>query len=199
MTATCGLCPSVSSWKLDSSRTTMSSGVRVSTSWMTACPMFPPTSTRRRPSDSTRSTSVVVVVFPFVPVTPTIGAGQRRKKSAISVSTGILRLSARRIVGERGRMPGMTKTKSGSASAMSSLDGPSTSVAGTSPSRSMPSRSSSRGMRSAIVTCAPFATRKRARPAVVLPLPSPTMVTRRPRNSSARISGSNSTVMPAAR
>src|SRR5439155_1274570 len=83
MSKTCGLCPSVSSWKLDSSRTTMSSGVRVSTSWMTACPMFPPTSTRRRPSDSTRSTSVVVVVFPFVPVTPTIGAGQRRKKSAI--------------------------------------------------------------------------------------------------------------------
>src|SRR6059036_3514406 len=99
----------------------MSSGVSESTRWRGApVPMFPPTTTRRRPSESTRSISVVVVVFPFVPVTPTMGAGQRRKKSAISVITGTLRCRARRMVGERGRVggggggvPGDEKAKAG--------------------------------------------------------------------------------------
>ena len=73
-------------------------------------PMFPPVTTRRGPRSRMRWSMVVVVVFPFVPVTPTIGAGQRRKKRPISVSTGMSRCSARRIVADRGRMPGITKT-----------------------------------------------------------------------------------------
>ena len=199
-TATCGLCASVSNWKLESSSTTMSSGVNDSTRCSGApVPMFPPVITRRRPDDSTSSISVVVVVLPFVPVTPTIGARHSRKKSAISVSTGILRWRARRIVGDRGRIPGMTKTKSGSARARSSLEGPSTSSTSTPCRRARPSPSFSADSRSLTVTVAPLATRNRARPAVVRPLPSPTIVTRRPRNSSAVTSGSKVTVIPAFR
>ena len=73
--------------------------------------------------------------------------------------TGTRRCTARRIVGERGRIPGMTKTRSGSASARSSLDGPSTSSTGVSPRRAMPSASSSRDFGSVTVTRAPFDTR----------------------------------------
>ena len=160
-TATCGLWPSVSSWKLESSRTTTSSGRSRSSSWMTGVPMFPPTMTRRVPRASTRSTSVVVVVFPFVPVIPTIVAGQSRKKRAISVRTGTRRCSARRMVGDRGRIPGMTKTKSGSARARSSLEGPSTSSTSfaVSPRRAIPSARSSSRFGSVIVTRAPLPTR----------------------------------------
>ena len=159
--------------------------------------MFPPATTRRRPDESTSSMIVVVVVLPFVPVTPTIGARQSRKKSAISVRTGIFRWRARRMVGDRGRMPGMTNTKSGSARARSSLEGPSTSFTSTPCSRARPSPSLSADSRSLTVTVAPLATRNRARPAVVRPLPSPMIVTRRPRNSSAVTSGSKVTVTAA--
>src|SRR6266550_1255539 len=61
----------------------MSSGVNDSTRCSGApVPMFPPAITRRRPDESTSSMSVVVVVLPFVPVTPTIGARQAREAFA---------------------------------------------------------------------------------------------------------------------
>ena len=189
-TATCGLRASVSSWNEESSSTTMSSFAIVSSSWMIARPILPPTITRRRPRERIRPISVVVVVFPLVPVTPTIVAGHSRKNSPISVSTGICRCSARRIVAERGRTPLITNTNSGSASAASSLDGPSTSLTGVSPRRPMPSASCSRVFASVMVTLAPHDTRNLARPEAVRPLPRPTIVTRRPRKSSRPISAS---------
>jgi hypothetical protein len=63
----------------------------------------------------------------------------------------------------------------------------------------MPSASFSRGFGSVIVTDAPCATRKRAMPAAVRPLPSPTMVTRRPAKSRGPISGSKIRVISAGR
>ncbi len=62
----------------------------------------------------------------------------------------------------------------------------------------MPSASLSRVFGSVIVTDAPFATRNRAMPAAVRPLPRPTMVTRRPAKSCGRTSGSKVSVMLAA-
>ena len=47
--------------------------------------------------------SVNVVLLPLVPVTPTICAGQRRKNSPISVSTGMPRCTARWIVADADR------------------------------------------------------------------------------------------------
>ena len=142
---------------------------------------------------------VVVVVFPFVPVTPTIVAGHRRKNRLISVRTGMCRCNARRIVAERGRTPLITNTYSASASAASSLDGPRTSSTGVSPMRPMPSASWSRDFASVIVTWAPDDTRKRASPEAVRPLPRPTIVTRRPLKSSRLTSASKRRLTPVSR
>ena len=57
-----------SSWKLESSQTIHSSGSASPTSSLSAVPTFPAV---RAPSIAPSSS--VVVVFPFVPVTPTIG------------------------------------------------------------------------------------------------------------------------------
>ena len=62
-----------SSWKLESSQTIHSSGSTSPTSSLSAVPTFPAV---RAPSIAPSSS--VVVVFPFVPVTPTIGFCRQR-------------------------------------------------------------------------------------------------------------------------
>ena len=88
--ATCGLNSwTSSSWKLDTSHTTTSPGsIRPSRS-DSARPTLPATGA---PSITPRSS--LVVVFPFVPVTPTIGFPSSREPSSISLQTGIPRARA---------------------------------------------------------------------------------------------------------
>ena len=86
-----------SSWKLDSSQTIQRPS---SSSSVSARPMFPATGA---PSISPRS--AVVVVFPFVPVTPRIGVESSRPPSSISLQTGMPRSRAAVTRGASGRHP----------------------------------------------------------------------------------------------
>ncbi|MFO0981129.1 MAG: hypothetical protein U1E76_05155 [Planctomycetota bacterium] len=64
--------PRYSSWKLDSSSTARSFAVERSTSPSSERPQLPPRNTPGRAAASMRASSVVVVVLPFEPVTPTM-------------------------------------------------------------------------------------------------------------------------------
>jgi hypothetical protein len=89
--AICGLRPysaSPSSCHDDSSITTGVSGPIASSCSSAEMPMFPATTASARHAVSIAAQRLVVVVFPFVPVTPMIGAGQWRKKRLISISIG---------------------------------------------------------------------------------------------------------------
>ena len=77
-----------SSWKLESSHTTHASGSERPGSSLSARPTLPATSTSRPCSRSIAPISSVVVVLPFVPVTPTIGFGSIRAASSTSLHTG---------------------------------------------------------------------------------------------------------------
>ncbi len=77
------------SWKLDISSTAKSSAFPESTSSTSGLPMFPPTMTaplprRLQASSSIRPTSVVVVVFPELPVMPITGHSASSMVSSIS-------------------------------------------------------------------------------------------------------------------
>ena len=86
MTATLGRKLSVvSSWKDDTSMTATSRGSP--TSSRTGIPMFPAARARKPAARSMASTSTVVVDFPFVPVTATIGMESARHASSTSPQT----------------------------------------------------------------------------------------------------------------
>ena len=96
-----------SSWKLDSSQTIQSSAGTSSTSSVSARPTFPATGA---PSMTPRSS--LVVVFPFVPVTPSNGFGSRRAPSSTSLQTGTPRSRAAVTSGESFGTPGLLITTS---------------------------------------------------------------------------------------
>ena len=72
-----------SSWKLESSQTIQSPPVRGQRARSARC-----RGCRRFGAPSIEPSSSVVVVFPFVPVTPRIGFGNSRDASSISLQTG---------------------------------------------------------------------------------------------------------------
>src|SRR5688500_11350457 len=77
-----------SSCQLEISITTGVVGV-IRTSWASAeTPIFPAKTVDAFQAESISAQRVAVVVLPLVPVMPTIGAGQSRKKRLISISTG---------------------------------------------------------------------------------------------------------------
>ena len=51
--------------------------------------MLPPSRTGAAPAPRTAAQRALVVVLPFVPVTPTVGHGHSRRKRSISLSTGV--------------------------------------------------------------------------------------------------------------
>ncbi len=55
---------------------------------MSGRPMLPPSMTGSGPAASTAATRELVVVLPFVPVTPIVDAGQSRRKRSTSLTTG---------------------------------------------------------------------------------------------------------------
>ncbi len=73
----------------ESSRTTRASGPRPSARSTSGDPMFPPSVTGWTGSAARiAAASDEVVVFPFVPVTPTVGARQSRRKRSGSLTSG---------------------------------------------------------------------------------------------------------------
>ena len=81
---------SVGSWSSDSSMTTRWSAVSSGRRSMSGTPMLPPrTAGWIGSAERIACASADVVVLPFVPVTPIVGAGQRRRnRSASETSAG---------------------------------------------------------------------------------------------------------------
>ena len=77
-----------SSWKLESSQAIHAFGSTRPASADSGRPTFPATSHARPPERSIAPRSSVVVVLPFVPVTPAIGLGSIRAASSTSLHTG---------------------------------------------------------------------------------------------------------------
>ena len=88
-TATCGRSVvEKASWNDDTSAT--STSVASATASINGRPMFPAVSARTPEAMSMAAVSDVTVVFPFVPVTPTIGTRARSAARSISLRTGTL-------------------------------------------------------------------------------------------------------------
>ena len=83
-----------SSWKDDSSHTIQLSAGTEPTSEVRGRPMLPATSTGVPAARNIAPRSSDVVVFPFVPVTPSTGFGSSRAPSSISLQTGMARVRA---------------------------------------------------------------------------------------------------------
>ncbi len=107
-----------SSWKDDSSQITQSA---CSTA-VSGAPTFPATATSRPAARNIAPISSVVVVLPFVPVTPTSGrSGWSRQPSSTSDQTGMPRARAAATSGRSPGTPGLfTRTSIPSRSESSS-------------------------------------------------------------------------------
>jgi len=77
-----------SSWKLDNSSTTASSGSILCTEGSRDTPMFPPSHVLRPQARSMAASSAVVVDLPLLPVTAATGAGQRARNMFMGLVTG---------------------------------------------------------------------------------------------------------------
>ncbi len=77
-----------SSWKLESSATTVASGGTSPGMAARAWPMLPPTATGSLASRKMAPVSSVVVVLPLVPVMPTTGLGRNRPANSTSLHRG---------------------------------------------------------------------------------------------------------------
>ena len=138
--------------------------------------MFPPTKTRTAlPRNScsarrNRAVSVVVVVFPSLPVIPSTRAGVSSRNSSISEVTYAPCRTASRNSGRSGRSPGERKITRSSRS--SRYCSPRRRVTPAASSRAAVSPNSSRLLRSRATTVAPCASRKSI--SGRLEIPSPT-------------------------
>src|SRR6476620_6566087 len=111
----CGLRPYSaipSSCQLDSSITTGVVGVIVGSCSNADTPILPATTVYGFQAVNIAAQRLVVVVFPFVPVTPMIGAGQRRKKRLISISTATPAARAAASNGDSRGTAGLRTTRS---------------------------------------------------------------------------------------
>src|SRR4029453_8789636 len=79
----------LASWKLLSSRTDQVSREILPRRFSIGTPMFPPTTEGIPASRRMLPVSDGVVVFPLLPVIPTIGPGHSSKKSAVADESGI--------------------------------------------------------------------------------------------------------------
>src|ERR1700688_1713751 len=95
-----------SSWKELTSATTQSVAVANAVSPIGALPRLPPTCTVLPAAANSAPISAVVVDFPFVPVTATIGALQIRYATSTSLKTGTPAAWTRRTTGAVSGMPG---------------------------------------------------------------------------------------------
>src|SRR5581483_9909668 len=112
-----------SSWKLESSQTTLTPGAIASATVVRGRPTLPATSTSRPAARKIAPRSSVVVVLPFVPVTPTTGLpGSRRYPSSTSLHTGTPRARAAAASGDSAGTPGLFTTSSTPSSSASSSD-----------------------------------------------------------------------------
>src|SRR5574338_71286 len=172
----------LSSWKLLTSTTCSVSGVEASTCALSASPMLPPTATREPPSPSIRPMSVVVVDFPFVPVTAIRRPFSHREASSSSPITGTPFARACSISGCRQDTPGLSTMRSAPESDSTSCP-PSSSAT---PAASNSSAASICGFMSVSTTLAP---RRASRCAAATPLrAAPTTTTRSPATLNPSIS-----------
>src|SRR5438132_3137354 len=109
-----------SSWKLDSSHTTQASEASVPSNPVSGRPTFPATATGSPAARNTAPSSSLVVVLPFVPVTPSSGFRNRRKPSSTSLQIGTRRARAAAGSGESPGTPGLLTSRSTSSSNCSS-------------------------------------------------------------------------------
>ena len=109
-----------SSWNDESSHTTHASGEAEPTRDVSGRPTLPATSTGVPADRKTAPSSSVVVVLPFVPVTPRIGFGRSRAPSSISLHTGTERARALATSSVSPGTPGLFTTRSIPCSSVSS-------------------------------------------------------------------------------
>lgn len=102
------------SWKEESSATAKSSGPISSSRANRFFPILPPRNTRLPLFSSSFAVSVVVVVFPSLPVTAVIGQGQSAKNSSISVVTCVPFARAATNSGRSGRTAGERNSRGSS-------------------------------------------------------------------------------------
>ncbi len=112
-----------SSWKEESSHTTHASAAAEPTRLVSGRPMFPATSAGTPAAANMAPSSAVVVVLPFVPVTPRIGFGSSRAPSSISEITSMPRARAAATGGASPGTPGLLTT-SPTPSSSASCHGP---------------------------------------------------------------------------
>src|SRR5581483_263705 len=102
-----------SSWKLESSQTTHVPGSTVSATSVSGVCSLPASVAATPAAVNIAPSSRTVVVFPFVPVTPSSGLpGRSRQPSSISLQIGIPRVAAAAATGERAGTPGLFTTRS---------------------------------------------------------------------------------------
>ncbi len=117
--------------------------------------MLPPSTTGASPAASTAAASELVVVLPFVPVTPTVAAGHSRRNRSTSLTTGTrpAASTSARAARRRGSVVGKWLLTEGdvqisawpSSTSRGSSDGPSSRRGERSPSASMVSTRASAG------------------------------------------------------
>src|SRR5579864_7063779 len=102
-----------SSWKLDSSQTTHVPGSMQSAISLNGTCSLPASTASTPAAANIAPSSRTVVVFPFVPVTPSTGfPGRSRQPSSISLHTGMACARAAATTGERSGTPGLFTTSS---------------------------------------------------------------------------------------
>src|SRR5688500_15442689 len=128
-----------SSWKLESSQTIHASSARAPSSPVSGRPTFPATATGRSAARKIAPSSSLVVVFPFVPVTPSTGLGSSREPSSTSLQIVSPRRRAAATRGASLGTPGLFTSRSTSSTSAGS-SAPSTTS--TPAARSLPASSS---------------------------------------------------------
>ena len=109
-----------SSWKLDSSHTIQASRSSAPSKLVNERPTLPATATGRPAARNIAPSNSLVVVLPFVPVTPMNGFRSRRKPSSTSLQIGIPRVRAAAARGDSPGTPGLLISSSTPSSKPSS-------------------------------------------------------------------------------
>ena len=104
-----------SSWKLESSATTVASAATSPGMAASAWPTLPPTATGSPASRKMAPVSSVVVVLPLVPVMPTTGLGRKRQANSTSLHSGTPRRRASCTAALASGTPGLLTSRSASS------------------------------------------------------------------------------------
>jgi hypothetical protein len=159
--ATGGLCSQISSWKLDSSCTTISSAAILCRSASSGRPILPPTQVVRPSTCPMTPVRAVVVVLPAEPVIPITAVGLRRINSCESlVTSGHAAAPLATKGASAGTLPLIATTSAISNKRIGCS--PNTYSICKSASSAISACKSAAGRKSETVTCAPTPTAKRA-------------------------------------